>query len=61
MQVQALAEKLSKFTKINISYFIGGTLVKDDYNTIEDKKTHLAVCTPGRLKDLLKKYKDLLF
>jgi hypothetical protein len=34
LQAQGFAEKLSKFTKIKIGYFIGGTLVKEDYNTI---------------------------
>ena len=34
LQVQEMAEKFSKFTKINIAYFIGGTMVKEDYNKI---------------------------
>lgn len=36
LQVQALALKIGKFTKINIEYFIGGTMVKEDYAKIED-------------------------
>ena len=60
LQAQALAQKISKFTKAKIELFIGGTNVKDDYNRIEDKNVQLAVCTPGRLKDLVKKYDYLL-
>ena len=33
-QVQVLAQKLSKFTKINIEFFIGGTIIREDYNKI---------------------------
>lgn len=60
LQIQALAQKISKFTKINIEFFIGGTMVKEDYIKIEEKNIHLVVCTPGRLKDLVKKYDYLL-
>ncbi len=35
LQVQALAQKISKFNKTNIEFFIGGTMVKEDYNKIE--------------------------
>ena len=34
LQIQALAQKISKFTKINIEFFIGGTMVKEDYQKI---------------------------
>lgn len=34
LQVQALAQKFSKFTKAHIEFFIGGTMVKEDYNKI---------------------------
>jgi ATP-dependent RNA helicase DDX6/DHH1 len=60
LQIQALAQKLSKFSKINIEFFIGGTMVKEDYNKIEDRNIQMVVCTPGRLKDLVKKYDTLL-
>ena len=30
LQCQTLAQKLSKFSKCNIGYFIGGTMVKED-------------------------------
>jgi superfamily II DNA/RNA helicase len=60
LQIQALAMLISKFTKINIEFFIGGTMVKEDYLKIEEKNIHLVVCTPGRLKDLVKKYDYLL-
>jgi len=60
LQVQALAQKISKFKKINIELFIGGTMVKEDYAKIEDKIVHMVVCTPGRLKDIVKKYDNLL-
>ena len=59
-QVQVLAQKLSKFTKINIEFFIGGTIIREDYNKIEEKKVQLMVCTPGRLKDLVKRCSNLL-
>ena len=35
-------------------------MVKEDYAKIEDKNTHMVVCTPGRLKDLIKRYDYLL-
>jgi len=35
-------------------------MVKEDYQKIEDQETQLVVCTPGRLKDLVKKYDTLL-
>lgn len=35
-------------------------MVKEDYAKIEDKVAHMVVCTPGRLKDLVKKYDTLL-
>ena len=60
LQVQTLAQKISKFTKIRIQFFIGGTIVQEDYNKIEEKNIQLVVCTPGRLKDLVKRYKNLL-
>ena len=60
LQGQTLAQKISKFKKINIEYFIGGTMVKEDYAKIEDKVAQMVVCTPGRLKDLVKKYDNLL-
>ena len=50
LQGQSLAQRLSKFTKANIGYFIGGTIVKEDLNKIEDKNVQLVMCTPGRLK-----------
>ena len=59
-QVQVLAQKLSKFTKINIEFFIGGTIIREDYAKIEEKNTHLVICTPGRLKDLMKRCDTLL-
>lgn len=58
--MQALAQKISKFTKTIIEFFIGGTMVREDYAKIEDKNIQLVVCTPGRLKDLVKKYDTLL-
>lgn len=60
LQVQNLSQKISKFKKVNIELFIGGTMVKEDYTKIEDKNIHLMVCTPGRLKDLIKRYDNLL-
>lgn len=60
LQVQSLAQKIGKFTKINIEFFIGGTMVREDYNKIEDKNIQMVVCTPGRLKDLIKRYDTLL-
>ena len=35
-------------------------MVKEDYIKIEERNIHLVVCTPGRLKDLVKKYDYLL-
>jgi superfamily II DNA/RNA helicase len=35
-------------------------MVKEDYNKIEDKSIQLVVCTPGRLKDIVKRYENLL-
>lgn len=60
LQVQELAQKICKFTKCSIEYFIGGTMVKEDYAKIEEKNIQMVVCTPGRLKDLVKKYSSLL-
>jgi superfamily II DNA/RNA helicase len=60
LQVQSLAQKISKFTKTNIEFFIGGTMVKEDYAKIEERNIQMVVCTPGRLKDLVKKYDTLL-
>lgn len=60
LQVQSLAQKICKFTKTNIEFFIGGTMVKEDYNKIKDRNIQMVVCTPGRLKDLVKKYNSLL-
>lgn len=60
LQVQTLAQKIGKFAKINIEYFIGGTMVKDDYAKIDSRTVQMAVCTPGRLKDLVKRYDTLL-
>ena len=34
--------------------------MKEDYMKIEEKRVHLVVCTPGRLKDLIKRRKSLL-
>lgn len=60
MQVQSLGKIISKFTKTSIGFFIGGTMVKEDYQKIEEGSIQMAVCTPGRLKDLVKKYDTLL-
>lgn len=35
-------------------------MVKEDYNKIDDQTVQMVVCTPGRLKDLVKKYDKLL-
>ena len=35
-------------------------MVKEDYAKIDDRKVQMVVCTPGRLKDLVKKYDTLL-
>lgn len=35
-------------------------MVKEDYAKIDDKVAQLVVCTPGRLKDLVKRYDTLL-
>lgn len=35
-------------------------MVKEDYAKIEDRIVHMVVCTPGRLKDIVKKYDNLL-
>ncbi len=34
--------------------------MREDYNKIDEKNPHLVVCTPGRLKDLVKRYDKLL-
>jgi hypothetical protein len=39
---------------------IGGRSVKDDHLKLEEENIHLAICTAGRLKDLLNKKKNLL-
>lgn len=39
---------------------IGGRSVKDDLQKLEEDSVHLAICTAGRLKDLLNKRKNLL-
>lgn len=61
IQAKALAEKIGKFTKTNVELFIGGTAVRDDHSKIEAGNIQLAVCTPGRLKELVKKYDRLLW
>ena len=46
--------KLSKFTKIKINAFIGGTSIKDDIKKLSDG-TQIRVGTPGRILDMLNK------
>ena len=46
--------KLSKFTKIKINAFIGGTSIKDDIKKLSDG-TQIIVGTPGRILDMLNK------
>ena len=59
-QVQELASKFAKFTNVKIKSFIGGTEVKKDHENIEKESIHVAICTAGRLKDLLRSKKTLL-
>ncbi len=35
-------------------------MVKEDYAKIDERNIQLVVCTPGRLKDLVKRYDRLL-
>lgn len=55
-----MATKFAKFTKIKIESLIGGRSVKEDHIKLEDENIHLAICTAGRLKDLLRSKKNLL-
>ena len=58
-QVQEIANKFAKFLGVKIDTLIGGTSVREDFNKL-DETIHLAICTAGRLKDLLTKKKNLL-
>lgn len=59
-QVQEIANKFSKFKGVKIESLIGGRSVKDDHQKLDEDCIHLAICTAGRLKDLLNRKKSLL-
>lgn len=59
-QVQQTANNFAKFKGVKIESLIGGRAVKEDYQKLEEDSIHLAICTAGRLKDLLNKKKNLL-
>ena len=47
-----------ELSKVTIALFLGGRPVEADIETIQ-KGAHIAVCTPGRLGDLLAERKQL--
>jgi len=53
-QIYTVMSSISKFMKINVSCFIGGTQVTDDIKALNEG-THLAIGTPGRVYDLMER------
>ena len=51
-QIYNVTSSISKFMKINVNCFIGGTQVTDDIKALNEG-THLAIGTPGRVYDLM--------
>jgi ATP-dependent RNA helicase DDX6/DHH1 len=59
-QICEVAKELNKFKRVKVvSLQGGGRTVKEDLKKLEEEN-HLAICTTGRLKDLLSKKKNLL-
>lgn len=59
-QVQETAIKFAQFKGVKIDSLIGGRSVREDHQKLDQDGIHLAICTAGRLKDLLKSKKSLL-
>jgi translation initiation factor 4A len=53
-QTYLVLKNISLYMNIKIGEFIGGTEVNKDCNKIQDG-VHIAVCTPGRLFDLIER------
>jgi superfamily II DNA/RNA helicase len=58
-QIHSVAKEIGKFMKVNIALCVGGQRNTIEENLKEAKKSHMLVCTPGRLNGLLKFYPNL--
>ena len=54
IQIQTVVESLSKYMNISNHLLIGGRSVRDDISTLE-KGVHVAIGTPGRVYDMIKR------
>ena len=53
LQIQSVTKSLSEYMNIKIHACVGGTIVRDDIQTLRDGGAQIVIGTPGRVYDML--------
>jgi translation initiation factor 4A len=55
LQIAFVVNSIGEYMHAQVGSFTGGTLVKDDIHKLTKTIVHVAVGTPGRIHDLMKR------
>lgn len=55
MNIYYFIKCLCEYTKIRIECVVGGTLVRESIKSIQSKRPHIIIATPGRCMDFINK------